>query len=445
MDKPITPPKGLQRKHIPYLVAGVFVILIVAWLLFGNHASTLRVSAEDITISEVRLAEFKDYVRLSGQVVPIQVVQLSPEEGGIVTERVAEEGTMVRKGDVIIRLRNSGLDLQILNAEAELAEKQNLLRNTQVSMQQDRLNNQLEQAQLAMDTERKLRNFRQNERLYNEKLISREVYLQSEEDYRLAQRKQGLIVQRLQQDSIYRSVQMDQMEDNLANMRTNVVLVRERKNKLEVRAPIDGELGLLDVELGQSVTSGQKIGQVNDLSDYKIEAQVDEHYIDRVRAGLTATGPSLRSPRGGESHKAPNKNAAGNEALPPTGGDGEGPLLLTLRKVYPEVRQGKFRTDFIFRGERPANIRSGQTYYLNLELGQPEQAVLIPRGAFFQKTGGTWIYVLSRDGHTAFRRTIRIGRQNPQYYEVTEGLEPGERVITSGYEAFGDNERLEIK
>ena len=416
MDKPITPPKGLQRKHIPYLAAGVVIILIIAWLILGNHDSTLRVSADDLTISEVRLAEFKDYVRLSGQVVPIQVVQLSPEEGGIVTERVAEEGTMVRKGDVIIRLRNSGLDLQILNAEAELAEKQNLLRNTQVSMQQDRLNNQLEQAQLAMDTERKLRTFRQNERLYNERLISREVYLQSEEDYRLAQRKQGLIVQRLQQDSIYRSVQMDQMEDNLANMRTNVVLVRERKNKLEVRAPIDGELGLLDVELGQSVTSGQKIGQVNDLSDYKIEAQVDEHYIDRVRAGLTAN--FVR---------------------------GDADFSLTVRKVYPEVRQGKFRTDFIFRDERPANIRSGQTYYLNLELGQPEQAVLIPRGAFFQKTGGTWIYVLSKDGHTAFRRTIRIGRQNPQYYEVTEGLEPGERVITSGYEAFGDNERLEIK
>ena len=416
MDKPITPPKGLQRKHIPYLAAGMVIILIIAWLILGNHASTLRVSAEDITISDVHLAEFKDYVRLSGQVVPIQVVQLSPEEGGIVTERVAEEGTMVRKGDVIIRLRNSGLDLQILNAEAELAEKQNLLRNTQVSMQQDRLNNQLEQAQLAMDTERKLRTFRQNERLYNERLISREVYLQSEEDYRLAQRKQGLIVQRLQQDSIYRSVQMDQMEDNLANMRTNVVLVRERKNKLEVRAPIDGELGLLEVELGQSVTSGQKIGQVNDLSDYKIEAQVDEHYIDRVRAGLSAN--FVR---------------------------GDANFSLTVRKVYPEVRQGKFRTDFIFRDERPANIRSGQTYYLNLELGQPEQAVLIPRGAFFQKTGGTWIYVLSRDGHTAFRRTIRIGRQNPQYYEVTEGLEPGERVITSGYEAFGDNERLEIK
>lgn len=418
MDRLIEQPQGIARvkKFWPWIAAAAMLLCIVGWLLFGNHASTLRVRADELTISEVQQAEFKDYVRLSGQVVPIQVVQLSPEEGGIVTERVAEEGTMVRQGDVIVRLRNSGLDLQILNAEAELAEKQNLLRNTQVSMQQDRLNNQLEQAQLAMDTERKLRTFHQNERLYREKLISREVYLQSQEDYRLAQRKQGLVSQRLQQDSIYRSVQMDQMEDNLANMRTNVVLVRERKNKLEVRAPIDGELGLLDVELGQSVTSGQKIGQINDLSNYKIEAQVDEHYIDRVRAGLSAS--FFR---------------------------GEKAFSLLVRKVYPEVRQGKFRTDFIFSGARPENIRSGQTYYLNLELGQPEQAMLIPRGTFFQTTGGAWIFVLSKDGHTAYRRAIKVGRQNPQYYEVLEGLEPGEQVITSGYEAFGDNERLEIK
>ena len=418
MDKLIEQPRGIARmkRHWPWAAAAALILVILCWIVFANHSATMRVSAGDLTVSNVVQAEFKDYVRLSGQVVPIQVVQLSPEEGGIVTERVAEEGAMVKRGDVIIRLRNSNLDLQILNAEAELAEKQNLLRNTQVAMQQDRLDNQLEQAQLAMDTERKLRSYRQQERLYNEKLVSRETYLQAEEDYRLAQRKQGLISQRLQQDSIYRSVQMDQMEDNLSNMRTNVVLVRERKNKLEVRATIDGELGLLDVELGQSIAAGQKIGQINDLSDYKIEAQVDEHYIDRVKAGLTAT--FVR---------------------------GEATFNLAVRKVYPEVRQGKFRTDFVFRGTRPENIRSGQTYYLNLELGQPEQAILIPRGAFFQTTGGAWIFILSKDGHTAYRRSIKVGRQNPQYYEVTEGLEAGERVITSGYEAFGDNERLEIR
>ena len=417
MDRVIEKKRGFQwRKHGLYAVGAVLLLLLLGWILFGNHAATLRVNTEDVTLSDVERAEFKDYVRTSGRVMPIQVVQISPEEGGIVMEKVVEEGTMVRKGDVIIRLSNSGLDLQILNAEAELAEKQNLLRNTQVAMQQDRLNNQTEQAQLDMDTQRKQRAYEQSERLYAEHLISREVYLQSKEDYLLSQKKRSLVGQRLQQDSLYRTVQMDQMEDNLENMRRNVVLVRQRKDKLEVRSAIDGELGLLDVELGQSIQAGQRIGQLNDLSDFKVQAEIDEHYIDRVRQGLAATFT-----RGSKKYE------------------------LQVRKVYPEVRQGKFRCDFIFQGERPEQIRSGQTYYLDLELGQPEQAVIIPRGTFFQTTGGQWIFVLDKSGTRAYRRNIRIGRQNPQYYEVLEGLEPGERVVTSGYEAFKDNEVLVIK
>ena len=331
-------------------------------------------------------------------------------------EKVVEEGTMVRQGDVIVRLNNSNLDLQILNAESELAEKQNLLRNTQVAMQQDRLNNLTEQAQLEMDTHRKQRTFDQNKRLYEAKLINREDYVQSQEDYQLSAKKCTLVGRRLIQDSLYRTVQMNQMEDNLQNMRRNVMLVRQRKSKLEVRATATGELGLLDVELGQSIQPGQMIGQINDLSDYKVQAQIDEHYIDRVRQGLTATFS-----RGDKQYR------------------------LQVRKVYPEVREGKFRCDFVFRGERPENIRTGQTYYIDLELGQPEQAVLIPRGTFFQTTGGQWIFVLDKNGGKAYRRNIRIGRQNPQYYEVLEGLEPGERVITSGYEAFKDSEVLVIK
>ena len=276
-------------KYWPWAAGGCLLTVIIGWLVFGNHASTLRVSHDELTISEVRQTEFKDYVRTNGQVLPIQVVQISPEEGGIVMEKVVEEGTMVKKGEVIVRLSNSNLDLQILNAEAELAEKQNLLRNTQVAMQQDLLNNQTEQAQLDMDTQRKQRTFEQNRRLYGERLISREDYLQSQEDYQLSARKRTLVSQRLKQDSLYRTVQMDQMEDNLQNMRKNVVLVRQRKDKLEVRSAIDGELGLLDVELGQSISPGQKIGQLNDLSDYKVQASIDEHYIDRVHQGLTAT------------------------------------------------------------------------------------------------------------------------------------------------------------
>ena len=385
MDRKIEKTKAQRlKKYWPYIAGGSVLMAMLLWVIFGNHASTLRVSRDELTISDVQHAEFKDYVRTNGQVLPIQVVQISPEEGGIVVEKVVEEGTMVHRGDVIVRLSNSNLDLQILNAEAELAEKQNLLRNTQVAMQQDRLNNQTEQAQLDMDTQRKQRTFDQNKRLYEAKLISEEDYLQSQEDYQLSVKKQSLVSRRLKQDSLYRTVQMDQMEDNLQNMRRNVVLVRQRKEKLEVRSAIDGELGLLDVELGQSIQPGQKIGQLNDLSDYKVQAQIDEHYIDRVRQGLSATFT-----RGDKQYQ------------------------LQVRKVYPEVREGKFRCDFIFKGERPENIRTGQTYYLDLELGQPEQAVIIPRGTFFQTTGGQWIFVLDKSGERAYRRPIPANVSSP--------------------------------
>lgn len=415
MDRQIEK-KSFLRRYAWYIAAAAALAALLVWIVLGTTANTMTVDATDITISDVTRGKFDDYVRLNGQVLPIQVVQISPEEGGIVREKVVEEGTRVRKGDVILRLSNSNLDLQILNAEAELAEKQNLLRNTQVAMQQDRLNNRTEQATLDTDCDRKRRAYEQNARLYKERLISKEVYLQSREDYNLARRKQSLISQRLKQDSLYRHVQMAQMEDNLDNMRKNVLLVRDRKNKLEVRSAIDGELGLLDVELGQNIAAGQNIGQINDLSDFKVQAQIDEHYIDRVRPGLSASFS-----RDGKTYR------------------------LRVRKVYPEVRNGTFRTDFVFVGERPAQMRSGQTYYVELALGKSQQATLIPRGTFFQTTGGNWIFVLDKSGRKAYRRKISIARQNPQYYEVTDGLEPGERVITSGYEAFKDNEVLVIK
>ena len=373
----------------------------------------MRVDSKSINIADVTYGEFNDYIRLNGRVQPISIVQISPEEGGIVMEKVVEEGAQVKKGDVILRLANSNLDLSILNAESELAEKQNLLRNTQVAMQQDKLTNETEKATLDIDTQRKQRTYKQMERLYQEKLVSKEEYMQAKEDFELAQRKHNLVSQRLEQDSIYRTVQMDQMEDNLQNMRQNVAMIRERKNKLEVRATISGELGLLDAELGQNISAGQMVGQINDLSDFKVEAQVDEHYIDRVINGLPATFQRQNTSFG-----------------------------LKVRKVYPEVREGRFRTDFVFTGERPDNIRSGQTYYIDLQLGEPTESVLIPKGTFFQVTGGNWIFVVDKDGKKAYRRTIRIGRQNPQYYEVLEGLERGERVIVSGYEGFKDNEVL---
>ena len=414
MDIQLEKKRGIQKKHLPYVAGGVLFLVLVGWIIFGDHASTLKVDARGISIGNAVREQFNDFVRVDGQVQPITVVQLSPEEGGIVQEKVVEEGAQVKKGDVIVRLSNSSL--QILDAEAQLAEKQNFLRNTQVAMEQDKLSNQLEKAQLDVDMNRARRAYHQQQKLYEESLIAKEDYLKAKEDYELATKKYDLVVQRLYQDSISRTIQMEEMETSLANMRRNIQLVHERKEHLNVRSQINGELGLLDVVLGQNVTAGMKIGQINDLSDYKVEAMIDEHYIDRVKPGLSAAFD-----RQGTS------------------------FALAVRKVYPEVRDGKFRTDFVFTGERPDNIRSGQTYYINLELGQPTESIIIPRGTFFQSTGGSWIFVLDKDGKKAYRRKIKIGRQNPQFYEVIEGLEAGEKVIVSSYESYKDNEVLVLE
>ena len=416
MDIRIEKKKGLRalftKRGIPYL-AGALFLLFVVWLLVRDNSSTLRVDARTISVGTVARGEFNDYIRVTGQVQPITTVQLSPLEAGIVERLVVEEGASVRKGDVLVELSNTSLTLEILNSEAELAEKQNILRNTLISMEQQKLDLRLDKVQLDLDVERKRRTWQQNEELYRSNLIAREEWLQSKEDYELAAKKRELNIERQVQDSLYRTVQIEQMEDNLANMKRNMQLIRQRIDNLQVKSPIDGEVGLLDVVLGQSVTSGQKIGQVNDLSDYKVEAQIDESYIDRVRAGLDATFERQDTS-----------------------------FTMRLRKVYPEVRNGQFRADFTFAGAHPRNIRSGQTYYLHLELGQPTDAVIIPRGSFYQSTGGAWIYVLAPEGDRAYKRQIRIGRQNPQYYEVLEGLEPGERVIVSGYENYGANDVL---
>ena len=416
MDKVLEKKKGIalifSRKALPYWF-GCFMAAFILWLIFRDDSSTLRVNAETLTISEVQAGEFNDYIRISGQVQPMTTVQLSPRESGIVEQIVIEEGAPVKAGDVIIILSNDDLDLEILNSEANLAEKENALRNTMIQMEQEKMLLKLNIVELQTEVARKGRALESQKRLFDDGLIGKEEYMRSEEDYLLYCKKLEVNMAKAEQDSIYRSVQIQQMQESLNNMKLNMERIRLRKENLAVKAPIDGELGLLDVVLGQSVSSGMKIGQINDMDNYKIEVLIDEHYIDRVNPGLTATFE-----RQNETYGA------------------------TIRKVYPEVRAGKFQADFRFSEEQPANIRTGQTYYLNLQLGQPESAILIPRGTFYQKTGGKWIFVLSPEGDKAVKREIRIGRQNPQYYEVLEGLEPGEKVITSGYDNFGDNNTL---
>lgn len=416
MDRVLEKKKGIalvfSKKALPYWFGG-FMAIFILWLILRDDASTLRVNGDTISVSEVTSGEFNDYIRISGQVQPMTTIQVSPREAGIVEEIVCEEGTQVKAGDVIIRLSNDDLDLEILNSEANLAEKENALRNTMIQMEQEKMQLSLNILELQTEVARKGRALESQKRLFDDGLIGKEEYLRSEEDYTLYCKKLEVTLARAEQDSMYRSVQIKQMQESLENMKINMQRIRKRKDNLAVKAPIDGELGLLEVVLGQSVGSGMKIGQINNLDSYKIEAQIDEHYIDRVSAGLTATFE-----RQNETYDA------------------------LIRKVYPEVRGGKFQADFKFSGVQPSNIRTGQTYYLNLQLGQPESAILIPRGTFYQKTGGKWIYVVSTEGGKAVRREIRIGRQNPQFYEVLEGLSPGEKVITSGYDNFGDNEVL---
>lgn len=419
MDKVIEKKKGIAaaftKKSVKWWALGAFVILVVVLLLTGRR-SVLRVDGSTILTGTARQGEFNDYIRVSGQVQPMTTVQLSPTEGGNVKIIVVEEGSHVNEGDVIVVLGNESLDMQILNSEAELAEKENILRNTMISMEQQKLSVRQEKLSLQIEVRRARRAYEQNKALYEEKLIAKEEYLKASEDYELAKDKLELVTDRERQDSLYRSVQIAQMHESLENMRLNMNMIRRRKENLSVKAPISGELGLLDVELGQSVAAGAKIGQINNLDSYKIEAQIDEHYIDRVAPGLEATFE-----RQNEKYSS------------------------VIRKVYPEVRDGKFKADFRFEGQQPENIRTGQTYYLNLQLGQSAEAILIPRGSFYQNTGGKWVYVLNADGTKATKRSVRIGRQNPQYYEVIEGLAPGDKVIISAYDAFGDKDELLIK
>ena len=416
MDRKIEKKKGFKRKHIYYAIGGLLFVILIYKAFFAENVSTLKIDAEKLSIETVSEGTFYDYITVSGNVEPIATIYLDVREGGRVEEKVIEEGTMVKKGDVILRLSNPDLSLNILNSEAQLAEKSNFLRNTMVVMEQEKLQIKRELLILEFDITRKKRKYIQNKLLYADKHISQEEFLISEEDFQFVERSFELYLERQKQDSIYRSIQVKQMEDNLHNMDLNLKLVRKRQDNLNVMAPADGQLTVLDVELGQSVPKGGRIGLIHILTSYKVVAQIDEHYIDKVKVGLTA----MLERQGQE-------------------------FELKIRKVLPEVREGRFSVEMVFMGEMPDNMRTGQTYYTRLQLGSPLESMLLPRGSFFQKTGGQWIFVLSADGEYAEKRSIKIGRQNPKYYELLEGIKSGEQVIISGYDIFGDNDRLELR
>jgi HlyD family secretion protein len=416
MDRPIEKKKGLQKKHIGYILGGIIILVLFYMAFFSGHVSTYKVEKDKLIIESVIRGQFNDYITVPGTVEPISTVFLDALEGGRVEEILIEEGSMVKKGDVILRLTNPDLYLNILDSEAQLAEKENFLRNTQVTMEQERISIKRELINLKYDIERKDRTYQQNAELIKDNLISKEEFIRSKEDLDMARSSQELFVERQKADSIFRSVQVETIKANLDNMRRNLTLVRQRVENLNVKATVDGQLGLLVPEIGQSISRGANMGQINVLTSYKVSAQIDEHYIDRVRTQLTATLDRQASM-----------------------------FNLVVRRVYPEVRNGTFEIDMVFTDTMPDNIRTGQTYYISLQLGQPKEALLVPIGGFFQETGGQWIFVLDPSESFAIKRNISIGRKNPKYYEVLEGLQPGEKVIISGYESFGKNEKLVFK
>ncbi len=415
MDRKIEVKKGFKTKHI-YMLLGVIFLGLLVWMLLSSSTSTYRTELDKLTITEVSQAEFKDYISIIGTVEPKTTIYLDVEEGGKVVEKLIDEGELVKKGDVIIRLINNDLKLQILNTESSLAYQANELRNTLINMEQQKISNKQQILSIDSDIIRQKRQYEQNQLLFEKGFISKEVYLRSKEDYDLSLQDRQLRYQRMVQDSIFRENQKTQMNSSLNNMKQNLEMVRERLENLNIKAPADGQLGSLDIEIGQSINRGERIGQLHILNNFKVLAEVDEHYIDRVRRDLSA---SLQR------------------------NDQE--FILKTKKVYPEVRDGRFKVDLIFDGKSPENLRTGQTYHIKLELGQAVEATLLSRGGFFQSTGGQWVFVLDESGRFATKRNIKIGRQNSQYFEVLEGLQTGEKVITSSYDTFGDNERIDFK
>jgi HlyD family secretion protein len=416
MDKVIERKKGLQKKHIFWGAGGLIILFLIWKIVTGDHSSAFRVEKDKITINTVETGMFSDYISVTGQLEPIATIYLDAAEGGRVAERLIEEGSLVKKGDIILKLENRQLYQTILTSEASLAEKENYLRNTRVTFEAEQIESRKNILENQYKLTRKARTYYQNETLYKQRYISQEDYIQSKEDYEYEIKLEGLNRIKSKNDSLLRITSMVSLESDLLKMREMYRLVRGRLDDLDVKAPVDGQLGMLDAEIGQLISSGQRIGQINVLSDFKVKAKIDEHYIDRVERGLSASFD-----RSGNQYK------------------------LLIRKVYPEVREAQFEVDMVFDGSRPENMRAGQTYQLRLELGESGRAVMIPRGGFFQNTGGQWIFVLNDNETEAVKRQIKIGKQNPQYYEITDGLIAGEKVITSGYELFGNAERVVFK
>ena len=415
MDRVIEQKTWTRKKILTILGILALVALIAGSIYYASGGSRLNVDKERITISEVTEGQFKNYIPVNGVVMPIATIYLDAMEGGRVEERYVEDGAMMKKGEPILRLSNPDLMMS-------LVEQQNNVYNTLMQVQiaqngarQTSVSNLNQLADVQSTLQEAKRVYELDKKLYSQKAIGSQEYEQAKISYDYLVKKLELQKTLLQQDSVDKVQQLSQQNKLYSGANKAFSLMQQKVGDLIVRAPVDGQLTSLDAEVGQNKNKGERLGQIDVISDYKVRVDVDEHYINNVFPGLTGTA------------------VVGNDTL-----------HLSVKKVYPSVTNGRFQVDMSFDGKTPKVIHRGQSLQIMLTLSDDRKALLVPRGGFFQKTGGNWIYKLSKDGSTAFKVDIQIGGQNPDYYEVLKGLQPGDKVVTSSYDNFGDNETLVI-
>jgi HlyD family secretion protein len=415
MDRKIQKKWWTPRRLVLFGVICIAVPAVLV-LLLADRGTRLNVDREKITISEVTRGPFQEYTPVNGAVQPIQTFYLDAVEGGRVETRFVEAGTMVKKGDPILRLNNTGLQLDVMYREALAYEQINNARNTRISIEQNSIRVRAELAEVDLGLEKARRVFVRDSVLAARGLISALEFSQNRDEYLYWLKRREISLENARQDSLLRFNQIGQLEESMKRLTANVAMTRRNLDNLTIRAPISGQLSSLDAEIGQSKSLGERLGQIDVLDSFKVRAAVDEYYISRINPGQTGEFELA-----GEQYR------------------------LVISKVYPEVREGRFEVDMTFAGSQPKGIRRGQTLQIRLELGDLAEAMLLTRGGFYQRTGGQWAFVVDPSGNFAVKRQIKLGRQNPQTFEVLEGIQPGDRVVTSTYDNFGDVDRLVFK
>ncbi len=415
MDRRIERKRFTPRRIAIYGTA-VLVIVFAAWQLLTINPSSLNVDAEKLTLAPVTHGPFLEYIVEQGEVMPLTTIYLDAVEGGRVEEVFVEEGSKIEEGTPILRLSNANLQLNVMQREAELFREVNRLRETRVTMEQRRLAMRAELVRLEFEFRKAEREYTRQDEMFKADLASRKEFDESKDNLEYLTRSRDVTVETLRQDSLYQTIQVQQLEESIDRLRLNLELIKQNEDNLTLRAPISGLLSSLIAEVGESKPRGDRLGQIDVEDEFKVRAAIDEHYIARIRSG-----------------QAGSFDFAG------------GTYDLVISRVYPEVIEGQFEADMVFPEGMPDGLRRGQTLQVRVALGELADAMQVPRGGFYQTTGGRWIYVLDPAGEFAVRRQIRLGRQNSQYFEVLEGLEEGEQVITSMYDNFGDMERLVLQ